>query len=460
MSSSTHPIILYDFDVDDDFSTTNIPNYTPASPNYSPASPGNTFSDPSENLTQNLLSVLAISPFYDDLYMKVMQAYNAELPIQAPIAPPLSLMLSPQFDSRDFFLPKEIWHLENEPVSYHTPLLNLLPHLTYLRPKKIAGLQKKQMGHDDEVVLARVRISTLEMIIEDIQAAIRKLVTDSVATALEAQAANMANDENTNRKTKPREALVARKCSYKKFMSCQPFNFKGTECAVGLIHWFEQTELVFSHSRCTKDWKVKFATGTLIEEGLSWWNSFAQPIGIEEAYKELAVLCPTMVQNSEKLMKVFIEGLPRSIEGYVTTSKPQTLDEAITITQRLMDQNRRQETIKACAATLTENRRYVRNFPYVEDVSYTTQDLAQSSVILVTRWATDQELQKQRASHEKQSTTSVSDLSCMRRERALQKSVPKSKQQCPRKSIHVEGHKRSSSLERSHGYVPSKSTSS
>nr|GEU51749.1 hypothetical protein [Tanacetum cinerariifolium] len=33
---------------------------------------------------------------------------------------------------------------------------------------QIAGLQKKQMGHDDEVVLSRVRIYTLEMIIEDI----------------------------------------------------------------------------------------------------------------------------------------------------------------------------------------------------------------------------------------------------------------------------------------------------
>ncbi|GKC61357.1 reverse transcriptase domain-containing protein [Tanacetum coccineum] len=36
---------------------------------------------------------------------------------------------------------------------------------------------------------------------------------------------------------------------------------------------------------CTEDCKVKFATGTLTEEALSWWNSFAQPIGIEEAYK-------------------------------------------------------------------------------------------------------------------------------------------------------------------------------
>nr|GEU93577.1 putative reverse transcriptase domain-containing protein [Tanacetum cinerariifolium] len=104
---------------------------------------------------------------------------------------------------------------------------------------------------------------------------------------------------------------------------------------------------------CNEDCKVKFATGTLTEKDLSWWNSFAQPIGIEEAYKvtwsefkkllikkfcprteELEILCPTMVPNSEKLMEVFIGGLPRSIEGNITASKPQTLDEAINITHR------------------------------------------------------------------------------------------------------------------------------
>ncbi|GJR12906.1 hypothetical protein Tco_0795558 [Tanacetum coccineum] len=55
-------------------------------------------------------------------------------------------------------------------------------------------------------------------------------------------------------------------------------------------------------------------------------------------FQELAVLCPTMVPNSEKLMEVFIGGLVRSIEGKVTALKPQTLEEAITITHRLMDQ--------------------------------------------------------------------------------------------------------------------------
>ncbi|GJW26088.1 hypothetical protein Tco_0039899 [Tanacetum coccineum] len=55
-------------------------------------------------------------------------------------------------------------------------------------------------------------------------------------------------------------------------------------------------------------------------------------------FQELAVLCPNMVPNAEKLVEVFINGLPRSIEGNVTASKPQTLEEAINIAQRLMHQ--------------------------------------------------------------------------------------------------------------------------
>ncbi|GKE13764.1 hypothetical protein Tco_1421341, partial [Tanacetum coccineum] len=42
--------------------------------------------------------------------------------------------------------------------------------------------------------------------------------------------------------------------------------------------------------------------------------------------------------NINRNVITFIEGLPQSIEGNVTASKPQTLEEAITITQRLMEQ--------------------------------------------------------------------------------------------------------------------------
>nr|GEZ52483.1 putative reverse transcriptase domain-containing protein [Tanacetum cinerariifolium] len=92
------------------------------------------------------LAALAISPFHDDPLMKVMQAYSVELPIQATIAPPPSLIMAPKRTST-----------------------STAPAMT--------------------------------------QAAIRKIVADSVATALEAQAANMANADNTN-KTLNQEKLL------------------------------------------------------------------------------------------------------------------------------------------------------------------------------------------------------------------------------------------------------------
>ncbi|GKA08542.1 hypothetical protein Tco_0687873 [Tanacetum coccineum] len=160
---------------------------------------------------------------------------------------------------------------------------------------------------------------------------------------MEGKTHNMANTHNYHQ---DQGSSVERQCSYKEFMSCQPINFKGTKGAIGLIRWFKQTKSVFSHCNCTEDYKVKFATGNLTKEALSWWNSFAQPIRIEEAYKMHAgffqgigkLYCPTMVPDSEKMMEVFIGGLPRSIEGNVTASKSQTLEEAINIAQRLIDQ--------------------------------------------------------------------------------------------------------------------------
>ncbi|GKB30311.1 reverse transcriptase domain-containing protein [Tanacetum coccineum] len=114
-------------------------------------------------------------------------------------------------------------------------------------------------------------------------ATIQQLITDSITTALEAQAATMANADNPNRNIRPREILIAKRGNYKEFISCQPFYFNGMEGSVGLIHWFERTELVFSRSNCAEENKVTFATGTLTDDALSWWNAYAQPIGIDQA---------------------------------------------------------------------------------------------------------------------------------------------------------------------------------
>nr|GEV75767.1 hypothetical protein [Tanacetum cinerariifolium] len=365
---------------------------------------------------------------------------------------------------------------------------------------QVAKLQRKQLRQNQKIALARFRIADLEQIIKEIQArhqankeiqrmppkrtstsaapamtqaAIRQLVADSITTALEAQAASMENVDNTNRNPEQREAHVAR-------------------------------------NNYTEDCKVKFATGTLTEEALSWRNSFAQPIGIEEAYKitwvefnkllinkhcppievqkmedefyhltvkgndlktyvrrfqELATLCPTMVSDSEKMMEAFIGGLPRSIKRNVTAFKPQTLEEAINIAQRLMDrvtkhtlvqvssdhkqkfddrrtfnnnnyrntttnnccnnhqpqQNRRQETFRSYAATPTENSGYTRNRPLWPSTG--------SNLLPVT----------------------VTCHACGEK-RALCKSVPKDhQQQCPRKNLHAKGYECSLKPERSHG---------
>ncbi|GJV05869.1 hypothetical protein Tco_1343525 [Tanacetum coccineum] len=165
MSISTHPIIiLSDYNVEDDFSSTNTLDYTLASPDYSPASPGNTSSDSSEDSSKDRSTSLTISPFYDDPYMKVMQAYNAtnnESPMplpRAPIAPPTVFEIGES---------SRATHLERHEEQIDT----ILNHLDELPLERIEHIEDKieGLGHDDEIVLACVRIATLEMFIEDIQ---------------------------------------------------------------------------------------------------------------------------------------------------------------------------------------------------------------------------------------------------------------------------------------------------
>nr|GEW87558.1 hypothetical protein [Tanacetum cinerariifolium] len=110
MSSSNYPFIVpSDFDIEDAFSSTNTPDYTPASPDYFPASLGNIPLDSSNDLTKYLLASLAFLPFHDNPYMKVMQAYNItnnELPIppQALIAPQIILPPSPMTSTLEMII--------------------------------------------------------------------------------------------------------------------------------------------------------------------------------------------------------------------------------------------------------------------------------------------------------------------------------------------------------------------
>nr|GFA85884.1 reverse transcriptase domain-containing protein [Tanacetum cinerariifolium] len=339
----------------------------PREKNYSYASNNSTSKIPPE-----------FSPFY---IIKDMQAlYAKELPISSPdpITSPVILTLSPVlppsllFDPRYFFVPEELLQPKKQihpPSSSSTMLSKLsrkqiytyeqsspLVHTPTLPPlyEPRKGSIKMHLRHYEKQMtnisnyLEELSFHRIEKMRERFiapamtQATIRQLIFDGIAAALEALAATMENTNNPNRNLGSRETPVAKRGNYKEFISCQPFYFNGTEGAVGLIHWFEQqankialTELkrLLTHMYCPRTEITKMED--------EFYNLVVKENKLKtyiRRFQELALLCPNMVPNSKKLIEVFIGGLPRSIERNVTASKPQTLKEVITITQRLMEQ--------------------------------------------------------------------------------------------------------------------------
>ncbi|GJX44550.1 hypothetical protein Tco_0261226 [Tanacetum coccineum] len=223
MSSPNYPTS----NIEDAFSS-NFPDYIPASPDYVPASPGNTYSSSSNNSFGVVpIASPTLSLFHDDPYMKVLQAFYAEKsPIPPPtIIPPFS-MLNPQ----EFFLLEELLPPKKQGCDRSSSSTSALPqafeigessrktslerheeqieeilnHLDELSldriehiEDKIEGLgkgrviiqqdfdnletelqearaqitklQRKQMGSNSKISLARFRITNLEQIIEEIQ---------------------------------------------------------------------------------------------------------------------------------------------------------------------------------------------------------------------------------------------------------------------------------------------------
>nr|GEW65454.1 hypothetical protein [Tanacetum cinerariifolium] len=149
------------------------------------------------------------------------------------------------------------------------------------------------------------------------------------------------------------DKLVARECTYQDFIKCQPFNFKGTKGVVGLTRWFKKMETVFHISNCPEKYQVKYATCTLLNNALTWWNSHKMTIGTEIAFamswrelmklmtkrfQELTMLCTKMVPEEEDQIEKYVGGLPDNIKGLVTSVEPTRLQDAIRLANSLIDQ--------------------------------------------------------------------------------------------------------------------------
>ncbi|GKB38911.1 putative reverse transcriptase domain-containing protein [Tanacetum coccineum] len=215
------------------------------------------------------------------------------------------------------------------------------------------------------------------------EAQLQALIDQGVAAAMaEAEASRVRNGYNSNG-SGPRPAQAVRECSYSEFLKCKPLDFKGTEGVVGLTRWFEKMESVFSISNCTASCQVKFATCTLQDDALTWWNAHVKTTTPEAAhampwatlkkmmtdkycprgeikkietemwnlkvkgtdvvaysrrFQQLALMCSRMFPEEIDKIEKYIGGLPDMIHGSVKASKPKTMQEAIEFTTELMDE--------------------------------------------------------------------------------------------------------------------------
>nr|GFB26240.1 hypothetical protein [Tanacetum cinerariifolium] len=124
---------------------------------------------------------------------------------------------------------------------------------------------------------------------------------------------------------------------------------RGIEGVVGLTRWFEKMKTGFNISNCPSKDQVKYATCTLQDSALTWWNSHKRTISVDAAYamkwdglmnlmtEELILLCTRMVPDEEDRVERFIGGLPNNIQGNVISANLARLQDAIRIANQLMD---------------------------------------------------------------------------------------------------------------------------
>ncbi|GJV19056.1 putative reverse transcriptase domain-containing protein [Tanacetum coccineum] len=170
------------------------------------------------------------------------------------------------------------------------------------------------------------------------QAAVRRMIKESVDAAIAAERARHANAGNDARGSGPVRgqdaAPVVRECTFAGFMKCNP--------------------TVFHEGK-----KVKFVVATLQGPALTWWNSKIATmeeiqrmkhelwnlrvkeyniVAYTQRFNELALMCPRMVEPESVKVDAYIRGLSENIKGEVTSSRPTNLNEAMCMAHKLMEQ--------------------------------------------------------------------------------------------------------------------------
>nr|GEV00157.1 putative reverse transcriptase domain-containing protein [Tanacetum cinerariifolium] len=118
-------------------------------------------------------------------------------------------------------------------------------------------------------------------------AQLKVVIDNGIADALAAHDANRSQngkDGHDSGMGMRRQAPLASECTYQDFMKYKPLYFYGTEGVIELTQWFERKKIGFYISNQTIENQIKFATYTLLESALTWWNSHVKTVGPNVAY--------------------------------------------------------------------------------------------------------------------------------------------------------------------------------
>ncbi|GKE33442.1 putative reverse transcriptase domain-containing protein, partial [Tanacetum coccineum] len=132
--------------------------------------------------------------------------------------------------------------------------------------------------------------------------------------------------------------------------------FFGTEGAVGLLTWFESIESMLHITKCPTESPVEFAStqpwedfkkllmeeycpdGEIQKLETEFWNHKMVRSNIDgytARFHELAWLVPHMVTLENQRVNRYIRGLAPEIKAHVTSSKPTTIQSAVSMANRL-----------------------------------------------------------------------------------------------------------------------------
>nr|GEV65512.1 hypothetical protein [Tanacetum cinerariifolium] len=192
--------------------------------------------------------------------------------------------------------------------------------------------------------------------------------------------------------TRPVQSVHA--CSYSDFMKCQPLNFKGIEGVVSLSCWFEKMESVFHISGCGSENQVKFATRTLLDVALTWWNGHVRTLVHDAAYtttwgtlkkkltdkyclkaytqrfQELALMCTKFLADETEKVDKYISGLPDKIHGNVMQNDNKRKANESSRNNQQQQPHKKQNLARAYTATPSEKKSYTGNLPQCTKCNY------------------------------------------------------------------------------------------